>query len=115
MQESDVLKLVRFEASQKGWRLWRNNVGAGYLNDGRFVRFGLCNESAAMNRQLKSADLIGIRPRVITSADIGGTIGQFVAIECKGATTRIEPAQRRFLDLVESLGGLAFVSRGEIL
>lgn len=107
--ERDVMQSARAQASAAGWRLWRNNVGAVLTTDGRFVRFGLCNESAAMNRSLKSSDLIGIRP-----VQIGGvTIGQFVAVECKRPGGRVLHAQQKYLDLVRSLGGHAVLYDGE--
>jgi len=108
--ESGVVKLVRLEASKKGARLWRNNSGAGKLESGSFVRWGLCNETPAMNKVMKSSDLIGIRPVIIGPHHVGKVIGQFVARECKTpgwkykATDR-EIAQMNFLTLVESLGG----------
>src|SRR5688500_7343546 len=55
---------VRLEASRKGIKLFRNNVGVLPNENGRPVRYGLCNDSPQLNKMLKSADLIGIAPRV---------------------------------------------------
>ena len=49
---------IRLEAPHHGVRLWRNNVGALPDKYGNLVRYGLANESKAMNKKLKSADLI---------------------------------------------------------
>lgn len=103
--EAAVQQTIRLEASQAGCRLWRNNVGAV---DG--LRYGLANDSPAMNARLKSSDLIGIRPVVITPAMVGRTIGQFMAREVKrpGWVFRgdaRERAQLAFLTLVWSMGG----------
>lgn len=117
VSEAAIQTQVRLEATRKGLRLWRNNVGATHTADGGFVRYGLANESEQMNRQIKSSDLIGIRPVLVKSEHVGHTIGQFVAREIKAgpwrytASTR-EQAQLRFIELVMSLGGDAsFVNR----
>ncbi len=118
MDERDVQNIIRLEASQKGLRVWRNNVGAGYMQDGTFLRWGLANETKAMNEAFKSSDLIGIRPVIITSAHIGTTVGQFVAREVKPSNwkysgTKRERAQNAFLELVLALGGDAAFTIGE--
>ena len=116
--ETRVQSLIRLEASRVGARLWRNNVGAGKLDNGSFLRWGLCNDSAAMNKRIKSADLIGIRKRFIRQADVGSHVGQFIAREIKHPGwvfkgTEREQAQLAFLGLVTSLGGDARFATGE--
>ena len=118
--ETDVQNAARLRASQRGDRLWRNNSGAFRDERGQYVRFGLCNDSAQLNRTIKSADLIGIHPVVITTDMIGATIGQFMAIECKRPNwkytgTARERAQLKFLELVISLGGIAYFDRGDTI
>lgn len=118
MIEADVLALVKMEASHKGLRLWRNNVGAAYAADGSFFRYGLANETAAMSKMVKSADLIGIRPVLITPAMVGRTLGVFVSRECKRPGWRYtgtsrETAQEAWRALVESMGGDAQFADGE--
>lgn len=108
--ETEISADVQYEATQKGLRLWRNNVGGAYDKTGRFIRYGLCNESPAMNKELKSSDLIGIRPVTITSSMVGQIIGQFVAREIKESDwtytgTEREQAQLRYLELVLAFGG----------
>lgn len=117
--ETAVQTRIRLEASKKGCRLWRNNVGAF---DARFppspgTRWGLCNETKAMNENIKSSDLIGVRPLLITQNHVGGIVGQFIAREVKAANwsysgTQREEAQLNFLNLVASMGGdAAFANR----
>lgn len=112
---------IRLEASRKGCRLWRNNVGATMDHKGNFIRFGLCNDTKKMNSFIKSSDLIGIRPVVITHDHIGKIIGQFIAREVKSsewhyADSAREKAQLKFLELVASLGGdAAFANRDDTL
>ncbi len=115
--EAAVQALVRLEASRAGARLWRNNLGAGKLENGSFIRWGLCNDSAAVNAALKSADLIGITPRTITQADVGTVIGQFLSREIKQPGWRYtgtprEEAQLAWCTLITMLGGDACFATG---
>lgn len=112
--ERAVQSRVRLEAAQKGVHLWRNNVGAGQLANGSFLRWGLANDSAGLNEVIKSADLIGIRKRLITPADVGQHLGQFVSREVKRADwhwtgTPEEEAQLRWATLILSHGGDAAI------
>ena len=111
------MNIIKLEATNKGCRLWRNNVGA-FATDTGFVRYGLANESTAVNRVVKSADLIGIRPVIITTAHIGHTIGQFLSREVKRNTWAFhdspeERAQLKWIELVVSMGGDAAFATGE--
>lgn len=115
--EATAQALVRLEAARRGWVLYRNNVGV--LPDARGVpvRFGLANDSAAVNANVKSADLIGIRPVLITPDMVGKTIGQFVSREVKAPGWRFtgterELAQLRWIELVLRYGGDASFCTG---
>lgn len=120
LSETAVQTNIRVEASKHGWRVWRNNKGAGKLENGNFVRWGLCNDTATIGSQIRSADLIGIRPILITQAMVGQVIGQFISIECKPegwkprANDEHEIAQRRWADAINSMGGVAIFSTGAI-
>jgi hypothetical protein len=108
--ETDILNMVRMEASTRGARLWRNNLGAAYMQDGSFLRYGLANDSKNLNDVLKSSDLIGIKPVVITQAHVGKTLGVFIAREIKRKEWKFsnsprEKAQLNFITLINSLGG----------
>lgn len=118
MNERDVQTLVRLESSRLGFPLWRNNVGAGVLQNGSFVRWGLANDSKAVNESMKSSDLVGLRPVVIMPHHVGSTIGQFVGREVKRSGwvwtgTPEEWAQANWMKLVLSLGGDAAFATGE--
>lgn len=104
--------------TRQGWRLFRNNVGQ--LLDARGVplRYGLANESPQMNQALKSGDLIGWAPLLITPDMVGGVVAQFVSIEAKRTgwsfpqpTNKREfahcDAQRRWARMIRDEGGIA--------
>lgn len=115
--ESRQQSLVRLEAAQKGVWLTRNNVGALIDDRGVPVRYGLANESKEQNKQVKSADLIGIRSVLIGPQHIGKLFGQFVSREVKHAGWQYkgdehEVAQRAWLDFVVAKGGDAAFCTG---
>jgi len=115
--EAFVQSQTRLEAPRWGVTLWRNNVGVLVDRDGRPVRFGLANDSAQLNAEIKSSDLIGWRAHVVTPADVGRTLAVFVARECKaqGWTyrgTERELAQKRWIDLINQNGGDAAFATG---
>ena len=119
MSESAIQTRVRLEASKIGARLWRNNTGVD-TSEGKFVRYGLCNESQKMNELIKGSDLIGIKPVLITQAMVGTTIGQFMAREVKNGDWKFtgtprELAQLKFLEIVNGLGGDGKFTTGEVL
>lgn len=129
--EAAVQTRIRLEASKKGMRLWRNNVGATPAEEThtcprcstRFnvtkqpVRYGLANESPKMNKTIKSHDLIGIHPVLIQPHHVGQVIGQFVSREVKKGSwvytgTEHEKAQLKWGELINSMGGdAAFANR----
>lgn len=118
MSESGVQSRVRLEAPKNGVYLWRNNVGAGKLVEGgRFVRFGLANDSERLNSVVKSGDLIGIRPIVVTQAMVGHRVGQFVSREIKRADWKFsgslrECAQLQWANVINAAGGDAKIVSG---
>lgn len=104
-------------------RLWRNNVGTGWAGKaervtplnlhtlGRSLEPGdvIVRQARPLHAGLckGSSDLIGFR-----SVEVGGNkLAQFVAFEVKTATGRTTEQQRRYLAMVERLGGLAAVVR----
>ena len=98
-------------------QIWRNNSGAMTDETGRVVRYGLGNDSAQLNRVIKSSDLIGITPVRIEPHMVGYWLGVFTAYECKPPGWRLIPsdarglAQERFLSIVkESCGFAGFVT-----
>ena len=116
--ENDVQARVRLAASQAGNVLWRNNVGMLRDERGVPVRFGLCNDSKALNERVKSSDLVGIRRVLVTQQMVGSVVGQFYAREVKRVGwkytgTPREVAQLRFIETVVTMGGDAGFTVGE--
>lgn len=115
--EALVQSRIRLEAPRFGVWLTRNNVGGYMADNGQFVRYGLANESTAQNRVIKSGDLIGFRKRVISPADVGTVIAQFVSRECKKEgwtkpSNARERAQANWRDFVNANGGDAAIASG---
>jgi len=117
--EAAVQNAVRVAHAQRTTgRLFRNNTGCLLDERGVPVRFGLCNDTPAINKVAKSSDLIGITPVL---CKCGVTHGVFTAYECKRTGwhftgTDREQAQLNFGNLVVALGGIfKFVSSTEEL
>lgn len=121
--ETRVQGQVRMAAAVEGFTLFRNNSGALKDAGGRLVRYGLANDSAALNKVVKSSDLIGwhsetwLHPETFQPTKLA----RFTAIECKHADwpgynpqDEHEHAQQRFLEMVVAAGGLARFSTGEL-
>jgi len=117
MTESTVQQAVRLAAAQRRCQLWRNNVGACEDKNGRFIRYGLCNDSKQLNALIKSSDLIGVTPVTVTPDMVGKTIGVFTAVECKAeswvftAGDKRAHAQAAFHEIVRNVGWFAGFAR----
>jgi hypothetical protein len=119
------MKSVQIQATKSGARLFRNNVGLGWigsvqrprvpmlvnlmpgdvlLRQARPIHFGLCDGSS---------DLIGWHPVTITHDMVGKTFARFLACEVKTDTGRVTAEQQAFLDAVREAGGIATISRSE--
>jgi hypothetical protein len=112
LSEEAVQSRVRLAAPKRNRVLWRNNRGALLNEVGVPVRFGLANESPAMGKALRSADLIGWERVLVTEEMVGTHVAVFVAEEVKrGDWTYTgdehERAQLAFLNLVLRDGGYA--------
>lgn len=110
MSESYIQQAVVVDGSKNGGKLMRNNVGALQDTTGRWVRYGLMNQSKKMNSKIKSSDLIGWNRITIGPEHVGQRIAQFKAREVKegGWTYKATPrekAQKSFIDWVNLNGG----------
>jgi len=117
--EAAIQNVVRLDAAKAGIICWRNNVGALPDASGRWVRYGLCNDTKQLNDNIKSGDLIGIKPTIITPQLVGHTIGVFWSREVKKygwkfTGTKHELAQQKWAQRIISLGGDAAFTTGAI-
>jgi hypothetical protein len=119
--ETFVQSQVRLAAPAHGVMLYRNNVGAIKDERGVPVRYGLANDTAALNKVVKSADLIGWRTVDVRDLETGAPIqiAQFVSVECKkpewpgyNPSDEHERAQQRWLEMVVGAGGFAVFANG---
>lgn len=103
-------KILARHGSRPDLRLWRNATsnawvgkvrrvredGCTVLHPGaRMVEFGLC---------IGSADLVGL-----TGQGHRAGPGRFVALEVKAGKDTLDDQQRKWLELIDSMGGVAAV------
>ncbi len=116
MSESPHLRKLLLALSQAGSRVFRNQVGQGWvgrllkyidgaavIGNARNVRFGLT---------VGASDIIGFTPIVVTADMIGLKVAVFTAIEAK-VDAPVEDEQRNFLRAVSDAGGIALIVRNE--
>lgn len=109
--ESALQQRIKIKASQQGRRMYRNNCGVAYRNDGVPIRFGLCNDSQKIHDQFRSSDLIGITPVTILPENVGQLFGLFTSWEIKkpgwvyNPNDKHESCQNAWNNLIVSLGG----------
>lgn len=124
MTEKKLMHEIMLAATQHGARLFRNHVGVAWhgtqviratktahviieagdllLRNARPVRSGF---------GVGSSDLIGWTPRLITQADVGETVAQFLACEVKTPTGEMTPEQTAFLVAVARAHGIPVEAR----
>lgn len=125
---------ARLSIAKQGAKAWRNNVGGTktreqrqcpacqfrYVENVPPMRWGLANDSAKLNKVVKSSDLILAIPRLIQPHHVGQTIAQFGSVETKRPGWSYNPndehqaAQAKWLQLVASIGGFACFSTGSV-
>lgn len=116
--EAAVVARCKVRASKMGGRLWKNHKGAAVLQDGTFMRYGILNESKRISDDIKSSDLIGVYPLVITQDMVGSTVGQLWLVEVKEEDWHFtgdahEMAQLKFLELGLAMGARATFATSE--
>ena len=126
-KESNLQREIRLRASQRGARLFRNNVGFGYvstkkaefnrtqcvqlvnlypgdcvLRKARPIKFGL---------QKGSGDEIGWTPLIIKPEMVGKQIAVFTSVEVKTKTGKPSTEQKNWHNVIKKSGGYSVVAR----
>jgi len=86
---------ARLLVARIGGQAWRNNSGCYVDERGNHVRYGLSNDSAQLNAQIKSSDLVGIVPTLIQQHMVGYHLGVFTALEVKPSGWKLQPSDKR--------------------
>ena len=123
MSEKTLISEIQLLFTQKGNRIFRQNVGTGWageffkpametsvrvsprdvvVKNARPLKAGLCTGSS---------DLIGWQSITITEDMIGKRVAIFTAIEVKHGSTRTTEEQKRFIESVNNSGGHAKIVR----
>lgn len=123
--ETELLKKVMVKFTELGHRIFRNNVGTGWvgktqviarstavkvgpgdvvIRNARPLRCGLCTGSS---------DLIGWTRLTITSDMVGNQAAIFTALELKTGDLKTTKEQEAFINTVRKMGGIAAVVRSE--
>lgn len=112
MIESDIMRAIQIEASKLGCRLFRNNVGTGWVGKTTQV-------NKIIHTVLMPGDIVIKSPRPLIaglckgSSDLIGfsSDGEFLAVEVKTESGIVKEDQQIFIDTVNKNGGIAGVCR----
>jgi hypothetical protein len=114
-RERDILNPLLKAATLKGARLFRQNVGTGWV--GRILRqepglITLANPRALHAGLCKgSSDVIGWTPVLVTQDMVGKQVAVMTAVEIKTKGVTVTPEQARFVQAVCGMGGFGMVVR----
>ena len=92
MTEAELMREIQLFLSNKGHRVFRNNIGVCKDERGNYIRYGVCNPGGS--------DLIGWTKE-----------GKFLAVEVKSAKGRLTATQESFLEAINKAGGIGICAR----
>jgi hypothetical protein len=112
MSEIELMRAIQLRASEMGHRLFRNNVGMGWV--GPQVRV-----SHSQMIMMHPGDMLIRRAMVLHaglaegSSDLIGLTdtGRFLAVEVKAPKGKLREGQESFLEMVQRLGGIGIVAK----
>lgn len=108
-------QVLKFLGSQPHIRMFRNQVGVGWVGnadrhpDGTVVIPNA--RRVSMGLHVGSGDLIGWKTLTVTPDMVGKQVAVFTSVEIKTPAGRVSPDQKNWLERVNSAGGLARVVR----
>lgn len=112
--QSEILRAI---GSQPDCRLFRNQVGTGFVGSPKFSDTGGVFikpfRRVSMGLHVGSADLIGWRSYVIKPEDVGKTVAIFLSVEIKSPKARTTPEQINWRDQVNASGGCGVILRDQ--
>lgn len=125
MIEQDIMHRIMIAVSKAGARVFRNNVGLGWIGKSQMYRAPATvrvNPGDVVIRNARplhaglckgSSDLIGITPVIVRAEHVGTKIGVFTGLEVKTQTGRSTGDQSNFAEQIKGLGGIAGVVRDD--
>lgn len=126
MSEKKLLNQLLLRATAKGYRLFRNNVGKGWV--GKRIEFiketttktvypgdVVIRGARPLNAGLHvgSSDLIGWKTKKVTYDMLGKDVAIFTSIEAKTKSLQTTAEQSRWIQNIIEAGGIALVARDE--
>lgn len=113
MNETELVRQIILEASKRGHRIWRQNTGQGWIGKSRVNGSTVIIENA---RPFQAgfpglSDAGGYVMVEITPDMVGRKLPICAQVEVKTATGRVSEAQKKFIDHIKSVGGIAGVVR----
>lgn len=110
-------RIMSATGSLPGVRLFRNNVGVGWVGQVTRRRDGsvVIRNARPLHAGLfkGSGDLIGWTSHVIRPEDVGREVAIFTSIEVKDGSGRTDEGQDNWAMRVREAGGIAGVARSE--
>lgn len=116
MREASVAQRILLACSRGATRLFRMNVGTAWV--GEAVRFNKSQTVVVMAGDVLVRQARPFKAGMPGMSDyLGWTtkngVAVFTAIEVKGKGGRVRPEQQRFIEAVQTAGGLSGVARSE--
>jgi hypothetical protein len=112
--ETNIVRLGLIAASKFGARMFRQNVGQGWIGKSAKLPNGdvVIKQARPFHAGFEGLlDTGGMMPVVITPDMVGQTFARYVEIEYKAERGRVSDMQRARISMVRATGGLAGVAR----